>query len=417
MEFIGWIEQENRMNILSEEEASPGKLFNAQFIKYIDGHSRFRFFKREDTAATSTYPDPRYVEESDNVVDRVYLYWNLIPREWGLGDSPYPEKWIFSIVGDEIITQAHPINLNHNRFPVVCAAPDTDGFSPLPISKLEVVYGFQQFANYMINSRVTDISRVLKGMFIADPYRINIHDITNPNRRVVRTRRKIWGQGVKDSFEQVPIQDISANHLQELGLLEQFVERGTGSVDFLKGVPIRGDRVTAEQVRTTSGAALSRLEKAGTLVSGQAIRPLGFMVASQTQQFMTLNQYFKISGRNEKDLQAIFPGLPRGVASPLDLDVNYDVIVNDGTLPDQGSPEVWTQIYQATLQNPEATQQIDTVALFKYLARLSGAKDIESFVRRGVPNVNTEIQDDETVLREAERGNLVSIDELTGSGG
>ena len=405
MEFVGWIQPDNRMNILSEELNSEGEVFNGQYLSYIDGLSIYSQDDLErDVDRVSILSD----RDSGNSVDRLYVYWKLIPSEWDLGDSDYPEKWLFSVVGDQVLVEAQPLDLDHQLFPIVTCAPDTDGFSATPISKMETIHGLQQFVNFLYNSHIANIRKAVHDMFVVDPERINLNDMRSPGPGLlIRTRKKAWGQGVKDAVEQLKVSDVTANHVQESVAVNLFVERATGAADFLQGILRGGERRTAEEVRTVGGGALSRLEKTAMIASIQALQPLGYMVASQTQQFLSREQYVRIIGRNEDDLRKEFGDTDRALVNPLNILVDYDVEVNDGSLPDQSDPNVWLQVYQALLQNPEATQEIDSTRVFKYMAKILGAKNIEQFARQEPPEVNAEVQDDENVLREVEKGNLI----------
>ena len=314
----------------------------------------------------TNYVISRDILEPKNSVDRIYLYWDLVPSEWNLGDSQYPEKWLFSVAGDQLILEAHPVRLDHQMFPVVTCAPDTDGFSPTPVSKMETIHGLQQFTNFLYNSHIANIRKAVHDMFVVDPEMINVNDILNPGPgRLIRTRRKAWGQGVGDGIEQLQVSDLTARHTEESLLVDRIIERATGATDPLQGTFVGGERKTAEETRTVTSAAFSRLERQAIMAGIQSFQPLGYMLASQTQQFMSREQYIQLIGRNEADLRAIFRDERRARVSPRDISVDYDVEVSDGTVSRSASPELWSQLYQMILQNPEAAQGIDTVRVFQ----------------------------------------------------
>ena len=77
-----------------------------------------------------------------------------------------------------------------------------------------------------------------------------------------------------------------------------------------------------------------------------------------------------------------------------------------------GEPsDVWVQLYQTLAQNPEVSAQFDMFRIFKHIARQMGAKNVDDFVKKseGMPMQPPQVQSDESVMQEADRGNLVPM--------
>ena len=94
--------------------------------------------------------------------------------------------------------------------------------------------------------------------------------------------------------------------------------------------------------------------------------------------------------------------------SPKDLNIGFDVVPHDGSIPSAGDPELWFRMFQVISTNPYLTQQLDVVRIFKHGARMAGAKNINDFVRKG-GNVNTQVMPDEQVQEGVESGQLSPI--------
>jgi hypothetical protein len=58
-------------------------------------------------------------------------------------------------------------------------------------------------------------------------------------------------------------------------------------------------------------------------------------------------------------------------------------------------------------QNEYLVQELDVVRIFKYWAKMAGAKNVEQFARR---DVQAQVMPDEEAAREAERGNIVPME-------
>jgi hypothetical protein len=409
-EYVGWLRRENRTEIL-DRERDNGTFFNGKYIKEISGRSvlgiensrRDKDGVREEGTRRSSTGQP---------VDVIYQYIDLIPAEWGVGRSDYPEKWLFALAGDQVIISAGPTNLDHDMFPVAVCAPDYDGYSATPISKLELVYGMQHLVDFLYNSHVANVRKAINDMFVVDPEMVNLNDLRNPAPgKLIRLRKKAWGRGVQNAVEQLKVLDITAGNIAESGIVGRMMDESTGATDAIKGLPRQGgERVSATEFRDTRGSALSRLEKAARIAGMQSIHDLGYMVGSQTQQFMTKEQYVKIAGRYEDELRATFGVDDRVMVSPYDLLIDYDVEVQDGSLPTSGDPQLWSSIFQITANDPELREVFDIVNIFKHTARLMGGKNIDQFVKK--QGINAQVMQDADVEEAARRGDVVPLREL-----
>ncbi len=67
-------------------------------------------------------------------------------------------------------------------------------------------------------------------------------------------------------------------------------------------------------------------------------------------------------------------------------------------------------MFKVLAEHPELQQNFDTVKIFKHIARNSGAKDVERFVR-------VKTAPDEEVMKEVDKGNVVPINQGQGQGG
>ena len=80
--------------------------------------------------------ESRNMTNITNPVDNIKMYINLIPKEWGIGDGEYPEKWFFVLSADDVITEMYRADHNHGLYPVAVASPEYDGYSITPIGRI-----------------------------------------------------------------------------------------------------------------------------------------------------------------------------------------------------------------------------------------------------------------------------------------
>ena len=101
-------------------------------------------------------------------------------------------------------------------------------------------------------------------------------------------------------------------------------------------------------------------------------------------------------------------GRGRKRVTPKDLDINYNVVVRDGSVPGGNYSQAWMQLFQVLGSNPELAQKFDVVRIFTHIARNLGAKNVNDFVRTG-GNITPQSMPNDQVLNEMQAGNLVPM--------
>jgi hypothetical protein len=172
------------------------------------------------------------------------------------------------------------------------------------------------------------------------------------------------------------------------------------------------ERLTGREFAGTRSSAVSQLQRIAMIVGMQFMQDIGEMFAVHTQQYMTQETVVKITGRYEEQLKAQFGAdATRAKVSPLDLAVNYDLVVRDGSIPGGNFSESWVQLFNIIAQHPELHQSFDITRIFTYIAGQLGAKNVEDF-KRNVNRIQPQQMPDEQVMREAEKGNIVPTGEI-----
>ena len=411
-EFVGWIVNDNLMNMLAEEVTSEGEVFNVKYLKAIKNKRSSFSTDQSDRSLKYGGQDPKNaLTGSSNRVDVIYMHVNLIPKEWKLGVSEYPEKWLFGLASDEVIISADKLDHAHGMYPVAVAAPEFDGTSPTPMGRLEMLYGLQHILDFLFNTHIANVRKSINDMFVVDPYLININDLKDPEPgKLIRLRRPAWGRGVDKVVQQLAVTDITRNNIGDSVYITQWMDRIAGADQSMQGaLRMSGpERLTKGEFQGTRGSAMSRLQRIAMLVSMQFMGDIGYMFAIHTQQYMKKDTYVSIVGRNQEKLTELFGQGQKAPVTPFDLAVDYDAMVRDGSIPGGNFSDIWVEMYKIIATDPQLRQEYDTFRIFEYIAMELGAKNIQDF-RRNVSRVQPTVVDDETVAREAEKGNLVPI--------
>uniref|UniRef100_A0A6M3IFC0 Portal protein n=1 Tax=viral metagenome TaxID=1070528 RepID=A0A6M3IFC0_9ZZZZ len=431
-EFFGWVERTNYSDLLSKEKVD-NDYFNVKYVNSMhskhtsiygyDKSDRYEKWIRGKTNRYHTEPgagSPIKGGMATKPCDVIHMYVKLIPKEWKIGDGEYPEKWLFSVAADSVIVRAKPLDLDHNKFPVAIAAPDFDGYSAIPVSRLEMLNGLQRVLDWMFNMHIANVRKTINDVLIYDPYLINSKDINSPEAgKRIRIRRPGWGRPdiAKGSVFQLPVTDVTRQHVGDSSWIVQWMQKIGAADDVMMGALRQGgpERLSKAEFQGTQFGQLSRLGRIARIIGMQAMQDVGEFFASHTQQLMTEEQYIKITGRwqnvllQEYGASAVQKGGGRLKVTPFDVLVKYDLKVRDGSIPGGNYSDVWTRLFEIISKTPELYEKFDVTRIFMHIARNNGAKDVQSFVR-------TKVVPDEVADLEQQKGNMIPINQAFGEG-
>jgi len=266
----------------------------------------------------------------------------------------------------------------------------------------------------MFNSHVANVRKAIHDMIIYDPYQLNSEDLKNPTAgKLIRLRRPAWGKGVKDVAQQLAISDVTRGNVSDSTWIVQWMDRVSGADASMQGALRQGgpERLTSAEFQGTMGGGINRLERIAKVVGMQGLQDIGMFFAHHNKQMMKNKSYVKLVGDWQDVLQAEFGdsgGIDRGriKVNPADIDINYNVIVRDGSIPGGNYSQSWIQLFQTVTSVPELAQKFDVVRIFTYIARNLGAKNVQEFIRRG-GNIQPQSMPDEQVRANIQQGNLI----------
>jgi hypothetical protein len=415
-EFVGWFHPISYLNLLNEERNSDGTLFNCKYLQGLERRQTHVTLTDNSGRNTKTGMNQYNIgqEFQTSTMYTVRMYVTLIPEEWGLGEGKYPEKWYFEVGQEEIVISARPAGLDHNKYPVAVIAPDTDGYSVSPVSRIEILYGMQGILDFLFNSHVKNVRKAINDMFIYDPYQVNSNDLKHPGEgKLIRLRRPAWGKGVKDVIQQLGVTDVTRGNVADSSFIVQWMDRISGADSSMQGALRQGgpDRLTGAEFQGTRAGGIGRLERISRIVGLQGIQDIGTFFGLHNKQMMRSESYVKISGDwQDVLLQEFGQTQQRGrvTVSPDQVNILYNIIVRDGTIPGGNFSDAWVQLFQILAGNQELAQKFDVVRIFSHIARNMGAKNVNDFVRRG-GGIAPTTADNESVRRQMDAGNLVPM--------
>lgn len=426
-EFVGWIDKTNYKNLLSSERYNED-YFNVRYLNELRGNSGIsRLCKSEASGRGLRSGISEWTSRSGSTnsrIDVIKMFIDIIPQEWKLPGGPtnrkgeYPETWYFEVAADVVLIKCKRLGLNHGMKPIAAISPDYDGYSVSPISRMEMINGLQKVTNFLFNSHITNVRKAINDMLIVDPSLINMDSLSNPEPgKLITIRRAAWGRGVENAVQQLAINDVTRQHMGDTQLISQYTKEISGANDALSGVRRKtSERVTAQEVQRDTFGSMSRLEKIAKVCSWMGMQDLGYMLASHTQQLMSMETYVKITGAWQEILikeHGMTVNSDRMKVSPYDILVAYDIIAKDGTIPGGNFSQIWVQMLPTLMQNMELMQRFDIVRIVKHIMRNAGAKDIDQFDRRAPvqqpqqPPIQANVMPNDQVQQQVDAGNLI----------
>jgi len=345
--------------------------------------------------------DETWIETMDmSNVELLEMYIEIIPKQWKLGDSTYPEIWVFTLANEEIIIGAQPLGLYHSKFPFSTLELEPDGYAMFKRSLLEIAKPMTDIITWLVNTHFYNTRKALNDMFIVDPSKVVMKDVLDPKPgKVIRLKDEMFGQDVRNAIQQFPTSNVTQAHMNDVESVANMLQRVTGVNDSLMGLANQKGRQTATEVRTSSTFGVNRLKTTSEWFSATGFTDLSYMLVANSQQLYDQEKKIRIAGDmwNFKGGQRFLNVTPDMIAG------GWDFVPVDGTLPIDRFAQVnmWTQLLQQMAQSPQVLQEFDLGQIFSWVAQLGGLKNINQF--------KIEIDDPVALQQQAAAGNVVPI--------
>lgn len=338
-------------------------------------------------------------------IDAFEVYVELIQKEWRVGNSEYPEKWVFTISSDfAVLLGAEPLGAAHGKFPFDILVSEIEGYGLYPRGLPEIIDPIQRTMDWLINTHFYNVRASLNNQFIIDPSKIVIDDTEDGGPGFIyRLRPEAYGADITKFFYQVPVTDVTRQHMGDLDALQTLGERITGINEQMFG-GISKSRTTATEVRTSTGFGVNRLKTVTEFMSAMGISTLASKMVANSQQYYDASKKFRIVG----DL-AQMAG-PRFLqVDPSMISGDFDFVPVDGALPidRMAMATLWQNIMGQMRNFPQLLQQYDIGKVFTHIAQLAGIRNINQFKIQVVP--------DEQLQQQQQAGNVIPIGRGAGS--
>lgn len=394
------------------KRASNGEYFNIDALRKAtpientreQGSVKIDLPEIETTDAAWGRPTPESRRSMD-VHHAVEMVVELSPKEWGLGESSYPEKWAITLGNREVVMGCRPLGARHGRFPFFVMAYEPDPYSHSARGVMEITKPLNEVLTWLFNSRMYNVRQTLNGQSIVDQSRINVRDLLEGGPgKVIRVLPAAFGTDVRTAVSPLPIIDITRGHLNDAQFVMELLQRVSGATDNLMGTVHPGGRKTATEIRTSGAASINRLKVVAEYNSALGFAPLAQVMLQNTQQHYDRPQKFRIAG----DL--LTPNTKFLEVKPEEITGFYDFVPVDGTLPVDrfAQATLWKELLGIMAGIPQIAMSYDIAGIFSWMAQLAGLKNINRFKIQPAP--------DQAVLSALGAGDLVKANGTNGQG-
>jgi hypothetical protein len=309
-------------------------------------------------------------------VELLEMHIELVPEVWSLGTSKVPEKWVFTVANDAVVVSAQPLGLLHNQFPFNLMEYEVEGYGLFKRGMSEMVKPLNDVMTWLFNSHFYNVRKVMNDQFVVDPSRIVMKDATDPAPgKMIRLKPSAYGTDPRLALAQLQVVDVTQNHIRDISVVADMIQRMTGVNDQIMGMINTGGRKSATEVRTSSTFGVNRLKTNSEYFSAQGWAPLSQMMLQNTQQFMQQQQSFRIAGELLGRAQSFLS------IKPEDIMGFYDFVPVDGTMPVDryAQAALWKDLLAGMRQFPQLMMQYDIPAIFSYAAQLAGVRNVDRF--------------------------------------
>lgn len=332
-------------------------------------------------------------------VELYQLAVEIIPTEWRLADSPWPEKWVFTFTSDyRVLVGAQPLGALHCKFPYSVIPLEPEGYGLTTRGLSEILEPVQNTVDWLLNTHFYNVRASLNDRWVYDPSKVVTKDILDPlPGKMIRLRPEAYGTDPRLAITQFPASNVTQSHIGvDLPMMFGIGERVGGVNDQIMGMLDTGGRKTATEVRTSTSFGINRLKTQAEFASACGWDPLSQMLVQNSQQYYDMDLKFKIAGDLLMDAGQGFIQVDHKLIAG-----GFQFIPVDGTLPIDRNAQV--QLWQGMMQawGPMIGQSYDLGGIFSWVAKLAGLKNISQFKIQVMP--------DQMLAAQAAAGNSIPL--------
>ena len=432
----GYLFSGNAYDVAAREKDPEEKLFNGRYlmdlcegkngnIEWLNGTLFTDESGRSDNYGLAE-PEPTTSKINDDYFEGVRVFWWLRPKKWGLGESDDPQEWVFTVAGDEVIIEAHPVDSYSGYDGMFIGSPANDGYHAYPTSMLTQIQGINEFLNWKVRSVISADTKSLNGILIARHNALlNNQDLLNRDEQggvIWAAPEAEWGVNsldLRSSFHQLTTTPPDPNWPSSLSVFLGLGNQIFGTPSVVRGeMAEMPDRPTAFGINTANDNASERMALYAESLRWQWYNPMVFHMGMNTIQYLDQKSHYNIVGSwREQELREAFGAGPVSLPiSPADLSNKFRVSVQSHRQRAR-QLQAMQMLVDRMLSNPEIAQQEASIyghQILRSYMRMTGLPNMTAFAQQNQDGLNTQVMPDDQIRSMRDSGQAVSMNEVAG---
>lgn len=304
------------------------------------------------------------------------------PKDTLLGPEDFPVLYHMWIANDSRLIRAEPAYWWHNEYGWAMSQFTPDMHETVcGLSLCGLIYYLQDVISWFLNSHITSVRRVIQNRNVINPAFVEPKSYDGEGD--IFMRKGIGRVDPKLAVSQLPAQDVTAGHMNDVEVLGKLMQMVSGVNDNAMGQYNNGRRSASEARVVTAGAA-GRMKLHAHLIWESCFNRIGKMMLSNSRQSLSADQFMQILGTNP-DVDpaqrfALYQGTPQEIVCGETEMIFDSTLSSEKAFMAQNLQDLLSVIFQA---NPMAAQQfamkIDPTKVFEELQYLRDGAPVQEF--------------------------------------
>jgi hypothetical protein len=298
------------------------------------------------------------------------------PKDQKLGPEEFPVLYHVWYANDNRLIRIEPTYNWHNEFGWTLAQFTPDMSQTVSMGLADLIYRLQDVITWLVNARVTDVRRNLRGRNLVNPTIVDTKTLDGEGD--IYLRKGANAAMMERAIRPLDVNNVTQGHFTDADTLNKIIQVVTGVNDNAMGSYNSGRRSATEARSVTAGAA-SRMKMHGQLIWETSLGRLGRLMLSNLRQSLSQESFALTIGKDPMIQQryALFKGTPQEVIN------GADFFTFDSTLQSEKGfiAQSLQELLIAVINNPVAAQQldIDPRAMLEEIQYLRGVGNVGRF--------------------------------------
>src|SRR5580765_1479053 len=293
-----------------------------------------------------------------------------------LGPEEFPVLYHIWYANDNRVIRVEPAYWWHNEFGFTLAQFTPDMNQTVAMGLADLIYRLQDVITWLINARVTDVRRNLRGRNIVNPAFIDTKSLDSEGDIYMRkgTNPTMMDKAIRP----LDVNDVTRGHFADADTLGKIMQLVTDVNDNAMRQYNSGQR-SASEARVVTAGASDRMKMHAQMIWETSLGRLGRLMVSNLRQSLSLESFQSVVGEDPM-IQMRYQAFKE---TPEEVIGGGDYFTFDSTLQSERSfiAQSLQELLVAVINNPQAAQMldIDPRSMLNEIQYLRGAGSVSRF--------------------------------------